>query len=159
MKVKQASVLFSLKKFARWIQNLPESKRGHEATENRVEDVVCGCFDLLQYSPTTDVAGWIASKPRRKKLDNPAKAVWTQQGRRAILELIELTISEVEACQGFWPDPIEVGVLPIKKPIHRSAEHVEAMQKGRANQRKQQQELRVKALRRKLGEMAPDMSS
>ena len=88
MKVKQSSVLFSLKKLADWIEKLPESKRGHEATENRVEDVVCGCFDLMQYSPTTNVAGWIASKPRRQKLDHPAKAVWTKEGRRAIVEIL-----------------------------------------------------------------------
>ncbi len=152
MKVKQASVLFSLKKLARWIQTLSESKRRHEATENRVEDVVCGCFDLLQYSPTTDVAGWIASKPRRKKLDNPAKAVWTQQGRRAILELIELTISEVEACQGFWPEPIEVGVLPVRKPPARSAKHIDAMHQGYAKHLREQQQQKQESIERQCRE-------
>ncbi len=158
MKVKQTVVVKTLRKLSVWIKNLPRDKHYHERTRNKVEDTVVACFDFLQYAPSTDVAAWMERKPRRQQLDNPARAVWFPDGRRAILELIELTISEFEACRTFWPNPIEVGVLPVRKPVPRSKEHIEALQTGRDHQRKKDEQLKVKTLCRKLRIPVPNRS-
>lgn len=138
MIVKVTIAIHSLKRLSCWIATLPESKRGHEATENRVEDIVVGCFDLMEYSPTTNLVGWLAHRPRRKQLRNPAKAVWHKSGRKAIQELITLTISELEACLPFQPTVV-AGVLPMTMPPARTKEHLQALNRGRDRYHDQQQ--------------------
>ena len=129
MRVKVKRVVQSLEFAAKWIKNLP-GRSSCSKTRDRAEDIVTGCLDLIEYSPTTDVNGWIAAKPRRKRLNDPAKAVWTRDGRRAALELITLTISEVEACRSFRPD-VEVGALPIRTPVTPSAAQLASLDRGR----------------------------
>jgi hypothetical protein len=131
MQVKAKVLAAGLKRLGRWIEQLKPQDLNREETRNRVEDTVVGCLDLLDYSPTTDMVEWRGRMPRRRRLDDPCRAVLTRDGKRAIDDLIQLTISELLACEAFQPE-VYVGVIPVRPPVEPSAAQLQALQRGRA---------------------------
>jgi len=95
----------------------------------RMEDLVVGCFDLLEYSPTLNMAAWLNRRPRRQALAKPSTAARTSAGRMAIQELVALTISDLEASACFRTH-VESGMLPMKAPRKISAAHQQALTAG-----------------------------
>jgi hypothetical protein len=98
-----------LKKQLRWVE---EIKSATQEDEYRAVDTVTGCFHIMAQSPTTDIRTWLTRQSRRKKLSDPARAVKSKQGRRAIAELVALTILEIKTNASFWNE-IDVGLLPV----------------------------------------------
>ncbi len=119
MKIKYTLVLQALERHVRWVAKLTPRNLGESAARDRAHDVVVWCLDFVELSPTTDLTAWIARRPHRKLLDDPERAVRTVRGRRAILELLELTISEVAASASFLPQ-VEASLLPgVREPETR----------------------------------------
>ena len=149
MRVKTTAVIQTLKSHARWIDGLP----GRQLSANidrdyRVSNIVEGCLCVMAASAYCDIRQWIAHRPRRKQLKQPIEAVWTRQGRKAIQELLKLTISELEASRGFRRD-VDVGPLPISEPTKRSPSHMNALNKGRDRHFQKQHELERASLERR----------
>ena len=96
MKTKGKSVSKQLAKEATFIKNWAKSDWGKEIVENRAANLIVGCFYILSQNPGTDLRGWLKRKPRRVKLKNYVHAIRSDDGRKAVLELIALTQSAVE---------------------------------------------------------------
>ena len=112
MMVRTPHAIESLKKLARWVEKLDDVK---EADEHQAVNAVVGCLRIMAQSPTTHIREWFRRQRGRKKLKTPMVAVRSPEGRRAISELIALTITELEASQSFRRE-VEVGPLPVEEP-------------------------------------------
>ena len=149
MRVKTPAVIQMLKSHARWIEGLPAKQQIANVDRNcRVSNVVEGSLCIMAASAHCDIRQWIAHRPRRKQLKRPMQAVWTREGRKAIQELLTLTISELEASRGFRRD-VDVGPLPISESKTLSPAHLEALHKGRDRHFSQQHDLERKSLERR----------
>ena len=131
MRVKIESVVRSLKKHAKWCAGLGPDAPYSKPIAEKYEDIVVGCLDLMDYAvPSDKLDRWIDHKPRRACLRKLKMTIWSQQGRRAVQELIKLTISELEACALFRPE-VEPGVLPVRKTRTINSQQRESLAKGR----------------------------
>lgn len=127
MKVKTKAAMNALEGLAEWIQTV-EPYEDLKTNQNRAVNTVIGCYNIVSRSPTTNIRAWIDRKPHRKALKTASKAIKTKSGRRAIAELIRLTLSELEASRGFRPD-VEVGPLPVREPRQLSEAQVIALRR------------------------------
>ena len=107
--------LAALKQHRKWAAKLDWIGPTDRADQNRAANAVMGCLRIIAASPTTDLRGWLGRKPRREKLRAPADVWRTDAGRRAMRELVVLTVSELEASRAFRP-MAEVGPLPVGGP-------------------------------------------
>ena len=85
-----------LKKELNWLKGWKKANWGRPSVDNRAANLIIGCFYVLKQS-TTDLRAWIDRKPHRQHLKNCRRAIRLEDGRRAIEELVELTISGVDA--------------------------------------------------------------
>jgi hypothetical protein len=144
MLAKASLVVQSLKQLSAQLEAATERTLRDPGLQERMADTVVGCFDLLEQCPTLNMAAWLKRRPRRAALDEPSTAARTAEGRKAILELIALTISDLEASAVFRPE-VECGVLPMRAPRLATAAQREALQQGReklVEQRLKQEQLR-----------------
>jgi hypothetical protein len=144
MFVKTEAAITTLERASRWLKRLT---RVQEDDEHEAVNLVTGCFWILRQSPTTDVRAWLARRPHRKALQQPARAIATERGRRAIRELILLTRSEVQACQAFRPH-VDVGPLPMAEPAQCSPERYRQLAAARRRRAEIQQERQAAVARR-----------
>jgi hypothetical protein len=129
MQVRTAIMIQALRQWQARLEAVTERQLRDPYFHERMEDLVVGCFDLLEYSPTFDMAAWLKRRPRRLALAEPSTAARTSAGRMAIQELVALTISDLEASAGFRPH-VESGVLSMKAPRRISAAHHQALTDG-----------------------------
>ncbi len=122
-------VVSSLMGFQRWFAKMPKWQKLDASSTIRVADTVTGCLDVLDYAPTTNKDAWIARRPERALLFEPRVAMRSENGRKAIRNLVDLVISELEAARPFRP-VVEVGVLPVKEPRKLTVAHLEALRAG-----------------------------
>lgn len=113
MRIKTKRAIQILKTQERW---LPEQPPYRSVTrDRRVSNIVQGCLSIMAASISCDIRAWMARRPRRRKLLKPRDAAWTKDGRKAIRELLTLTISELEASARFRKQ-VDVGLLPLPEP-------------------------------------------
>lgn len=129
MQVRTAIMIQTLRQWQARLEAVTERQLRDPYFHERMEDLVVGCFDLLEYSPTLDVAAWLTRRTRRQVLAEASTAARTSAGRMAIQELVALTISDLEASAGFRPH-VESGALPMKAPRKISAAHQQALNAG-----------------------------
>jgi len=129
MQIRTVIMIQALRQWQARLETVTERQLRDPYFHERMEDLVVGCFDLLEYSPTLDVAAWVKRRPRRLALKDPSTGARTSAGRIAIKELVALTISDLEASAGFRPH-MESGVLPMKAPRKISAAHQQALTAG-----------------------------
>ncbi len=134
MRVKHSLVVQALKRHARWLRKFAANHVLNSENRRRVHDVVVWCLDFVELSPTTNLAAWLSRRARRKLLEDPVRAAHTERGRKAILDLIELAVSEVGACAAFLPQ-IDAGLLPcLRAPSKVTAIQIAALTRGRNTQ-------------------------
>ena len=144
MRVKTTTVIQALKSHAHWIERLPEKQRAENIDRDyKVSNIVQGCLCIMASSAYCDIRQWIAHRPRRKQLKRPIQAIWTHDGRKAIRELLELTISELEASRSFRPN-VDVGPLPITEPRKKTKSELTALARGRETQKKHREKMNQK---------------
>lgn len=129
MQVRTAIMIQALRQWQARLEAVTERQLRDPYFHERMGDLIVGCLDLLEYSPTLDVAAWLKRRPRRQALAEPSTAARTSAGLTAIQELVALTISDLEASAGFRPH-VESGVLPMKAPRRISAAHQQALATG-----------------------------
>ena len=107
------------------LKNLEWNRKAEDTT-----NAVIGCVQTVNQCGQS-LQGWLDRKPdRRRLLRQLIKGRTTQKGRKVLGELIDYTISVVEARK--WVKKFWVGALPLHgQPIHRSPSHIAAMQVGR----------------------------
>lgn len=130
MQVRTAIMIQALRQWHARLEAVTERQLRDPYYHERMEDLVVGCFDLLEYSPTLDVVAWLRRRPRRHALAEPSTVARTSAGRMAIQELVALTISDLEASAGFRPH-VESGVLPMKAPRRATECQRQALDLGR----------------------------
>lgn len=133
MIAKASLVVQTLKQLSAQLEAATERSLRDFSFQDRMADTVAGCFDLLEQCPTLNLEAWLKRRPHRAALDEPNTAAHTAEGRKAIRELIALTISDLEASTVFRPE-VECGVLPMRAPRPASEAQREALQQGREKQ-------------------------
>jgi hypothetical protein len=109
---------------------------GHARQSDELENVVLGCVQICNQCGQS-VQDWLRRKPER--LDAMRRPRKTQKCQRVIDDLIDFTASTIVTCA--WVDTFWVGCLPVRAAVHRSAKHLEAMQKGRQAASKRLQDM------------------
>lgn len=121
------AVLSQLRKELTWLNGWKMSHWGRDSVDNRAANLIAACLYLLAQVPTTDLRAWIARKPHRTNLKSYRRAIRRGMGRKAIQELITVTISAVEA---FSPRKTwHTGPLDCSAPPRTEAQ-LEAARKG-----------------------------
>ena len=72
-------------------------------------------------------------------MKQPVQAVWKRDGRRAIRELLALTVSELEASRLFRTD-VDVGPLPVAEPHKKTDSGLAALARGRETQKQEREQ-------------------
>jgi hypothetical protein len=129
------SIIAALEREKKWILKQRDKRDPLPRDSFRRGDIVTSCVSILRHSPQT-YGAWLRRKPDRERLlRNPRN--WTaEKAVRAVVQLIDLTISDVEACRPFLAKR-PAGCLSLK----RSRQSLSAHQKRTLDQGRQQANL------------------
>ncbi|MFH1921702.1 MAG: hypothetical protein ABIP48_17700 [Planctomycetota bacterium] len=131
-----------------WLEKQPDRKGLLRDNHDRALNIMVGCFQTLGEC-NYRAAGWIDRRNgRRRRLENIRECYTTQAGKRALGQLLELTICALEAAT--WIDTMPVGALPTPKEPKRQTEAqtsqlLAASQKAR--QKREEYQARLDAAR------------
>lgn len=88
-----------------WLQSLREGKRA-PGDSDRAINLMVGCLQTIAQCDRRSVADWLERKPERgRTLKDIRNRFRSETGNRVLRQLVELAISEVEACtwvKKFW---------------------------------------------------------
>ena len=115
-----------------WLQALRDGKRA-PGDSDRAINLLVGCLQTMAQCGRPSLGDWLDRKrERRRTLKDIRNRFRSDAGNRVLRQLVELTVSQVEACswrKGYW-----VGALPTGgEPRRASAKQREA---NRANSAK-----------------------
>lgn len=123
------TVIANLRTLRKWV----ERQRGRPVNEEasyEAQNILVGCAQLLLSSGGVSINGWVTRKAYRTgTVRRIMRTYVTKQGNRALLDLIDLTISSLEVCT--WRNDFLPGPLPITREPRRISETQQsAMQKA-----------------------------
>jgi hypothetical protein len=141
MRVKTTTVIQALKSHAGWVDRLPKKPRTENVDRDfKAANIIEGCLAIMAASAHCDIRRWMADRPRRKRLKRSREVVWTREGRKAVRELLALTISELESSRSFRKD-VDVGPLPIAEPRKTPDSKLAALARGRETQKQNRERI------------------
>lgn len=128
--MKKRTVIANLRTHKKWV----ETQRGTRVNEEagyEAQNILVGCAQLLLSGGGVSINEWVTRKTYRTDVVRRIQRTYvTKQGNRALLDLIDLTISSLEACT--WEDDFLPGALPIVREARRVSEaQQKAMREGR----------------------------
>ena len=131
--VPKKTVLQNLSHHRQWVAGLAKAKPSRDGAR-RAESVMVGCVQTVNECGRS-IADWLGRrKERRSMLTRIRETYTTRRGRKALLDLIDLAASELEAAA--WVEEILVRSLPLKRTPRRLSEsHKAALQAGRDRSR------------------------
>jgi len=91
--VNKKHVLASLRHNAKWVK---DHKRTKPEFDWKAQDILVGCSQLLRQCDQS-LAGWIDRRDRRAVLGRIQRSWATQNGKRALRDLIEFTTEAIQA--------------------------------------------------------------
>jgi len=134
-----ASVTAALKRQRAWLAKATYTRTPRPADVDRQADIIAACVTILRQSPA-QYASWMRRKNRLKLIREAPQRFGHAKTVKAILELIDLAISDLES----WPKSdgnggvrtVFPGALNVPAPRTLSQEHIEKLRAGRANARR-----------------------
>ena len=142
--MKKKTILQNLRHHRRWVQKQPEAEPPEDGTP-RVENLMIGCVEIINCCGRS-IRKWLDRKDgRRAGLRQVKTGCATRRGSKVLRDLIDLAISELEAC--VWIDDLPVGALPLEKeprplsPAKRAA--LERATRAASERRRQEREQRA----------------
>ncbi len=119
-----------LRRNREWIKRQLQSRRPRTVDGWTAENIMVGCIQFTNCCGHS-LREWIDRKAgRRAALERIQSSYQTRRGNRVLIALVDLTVSELEACT--WMDEFPVGALPIKaEPKRLSLAQRVALARGR----------------------------
>jgi hypothetical protein len=104
------------------------------------ENILVGCLQLMDQCGRRSLGEWLDRKTgRRQALRNVRDRYNVKSGHRALCDLVDLTVSDLEACNwqpGFLIDPLPLKVQP-QRP--RSEAHKQKLKESSARTRRRRE--------------------
>ncbi len=133
------SIVKGLDHLSTWVASREGARSNRDHADDAV-NILTGCFFVCCYEcgkKEIDMTNWLDRKRgRRAALKRVRISYREKRGQKALLSLIDLTISEVQACA--CKKDLLTGALPIKDSQRKlSEEHKRALQGGRDRARRE----------------------
>jgi hypothetical protein len=129
----------ALHKERTWLVSCEGRSRAPQSWKDRKDTLVKACVTILGQSPAAaSYSYWMARKPDRARMIRDARAFLTRAGNRAVAALVDLALSDLEACRSFH-QVVFCGPLEIKARRARSVTDARRAQLAAAREAKQAQ--------------------
>jgi len=108
------TVLRNLLAQRKWVKDQLVSKGRTGGEASRAYNRMIGCLQTLRQCGQQGLTGWLdrSRRGRRKAVANIQLECTSRKGSRALLDLVDLTVSAVSAAS--WVDDLWIGALPIR---------------------------------------------